>query len=69
MMTQSEKEPLITPDDPIVAEVRLQRDSIAAAVNYDLDALVTRLQSLEDVERKAGRRISPSSAGKPGAAA
>lgn len=57
-----------TPDDPIVTEVRAQRDSIAAELDYDLDALVSRLQALEDVERKTGRKILPAP-GKSGAAA
>jgi hypothetical protein len=67
-MTQPDDEPAVTTDDPIVAEVRARRDSLAASVNYDLDALVARLQKLEDAERKAGRTILPPS-GKPGAAA
>jgi len=60
-------EPAAPPDDPIVAEVRAQRDAITAAVEYDLDALFARLKSLEDAERTAGRVILPPSAGKPGA--
>ena len=57
------------PDDPIVAEVRAQRDAIAAAVEYDLDALFARVKSLEVTERTAGRVILPPSVGKPGAVA
>lgn len=67
-MTHSNDDSTSTPNDPIVAEVREQRDAIAAAVNYDLDELFSRLQSLEEAERKTGRRILPS-AGHSGAAA
>ena len=67
-MTDSEREQSGLADDPIVAQVREQRDAIAAAVNYDLDALVARLQSLEESERNSGRRIVPGG-GNTGAAA
>ena len=67
-MTASEHEQTAVADDPIVAQVRKQRDALAAAVNYDLDALVARLQALEESERSSGRRILPA-AGNTGAAA
>lgn len=47
------------PDDPIVSQVRAERDSIAAALNYDLDALFERVKTREDQERAAGRIILP----------
>lgn len=42
-------------DDPIVAEVRAERDAIAARFNYDLGALVAWLKQLEETERAKGR--------------
>jgi hypothetical protein len=67
-MTHTNTEPMVALDDPIVAEVRKQRDAIAAAVNYDLHTLVAQLQELEEAEGKAGRRILPAP-GQSGAAA
>ncbi|HUE90354.1 MAG TPA: hypothetical protein VMO26_30080 [Vicinamibacterales bacterium] len=67
-MTLPHDEPTIQADDPIVEDVRAQRDSIAAALNYDLEALFERLKQVEESERKAGRVVLPA-AGKPGAAA
>ena len=67
-MTLPDDELTIPTDDPIVHEVRAQRDSSAAALNYDLDALFERLKQVEESERQAGRVILPAS-GTPGAAA
>jgi hypothetical protein len=67
-MTHHNGESTVTRDDPIVAEVRAEREAIAAAVHYDLDELVHRLQSIEEAERKSGRPILPPAA-RSGAAA
>ncbi|MGH7471388.1 MAG: hypothetical protein ACRENP_25850 [Longimicrobiales bacterium] len=58
-----------TPDDPIVAQVRAQRDSLAAALNYDLDALFDRVKKLEETERAKGRVLLRPATDTPGAAA
>jgi hypothetical protein len=56
-MTEPHETPNWPDDDPIVAEVRANREAIAAAVNYDLQALVARLRQLEATERAKGRTI------------
>ena len=49
-MTHLNEDSTLTSEGPIVAEVRAQRDAIAADVNYDVDELVSRLQSIEEEE-------------------
>ena len=41
--------------DPIVAEVRAVRDRLAARFNYDIDAIVRHIQSMEAMEAASGR--------------
>lgn len=67
-LTFPDDELTVPDDDPIVHEIRVQRDSIAAAVDHDLDALAERLKQVEKAERQAGRVVLPA-AGTPGAAA
>jgi hypothetical protein len=56
-------------DDPIVTQVRAERDAIAASVNYDLDALFERVKKHEELERSNGRAILPNTGAAPNAAA
>ena len=56
--------------DPIVAEVRAQREAIVAAAGGDSRRIYADLKVLEQREREAGRAIlSPSSVLQPDAAA
>ena len=44
-------------DDPIVAEVRAEREAFARAVDYDLGRIVAHLRRIEAEERARGRVI------------
>lgn len=44
-------------DDPIVAEVRAEREAFARAANYDLGCIVANLRRIEAEERARGRVI------------
>ncbi|MBI2570283.1 MAG: hypothetical protein HYV63_25045 [Candidatus Schekmanbacteria bacterium] len=60
-MTDRENEHDATADqtDPIVAEVRGQREAIVAAAGGDPRRIYADLKSLEQQERDAGRTILP----------
>ena len=46
-------------DDPIVAEVRAQREAIVAAAGGDFRRIYADLKALEQQERDSGREILP----------
>lgn len=47
----------ITPEDPIVAEVRATRAALSAALGHDLERIYAQLKAVEAAERAAGRVI------------
>ena len=56
-------------DDPIVAEVRAEREAFARAAGYDLGRIVANLRRIEAEERARGRVIISPAGPVPGAAA
>jgi hypothetical protein len=60
-MTDRDNERKVAGDqtDPIVAEVRAQREAIVAAADGDPRRIYADLKSLERREREAGRTILP----------
>ena len=54
-------------DDPIVAEVRAEREAFARAAGYDLGRIVANLRRIEAEERARGRVIISPPSPVPGA--
>ena len=66
--------PLVHPDeqpdrDPLVAEVRAVRATIAREAGYDLARIVADLRRIENEERSSGRAIITSASAAPSPAA
>jgi len=48
----------IRDDDPIIAEVRRARESIARQFNYDLKAILADARKRTEAARRAGRKVA-----------